>query len=170
MAKINVDIGEGDTLGIEEALKEQLVLQRIDIGDVQRVSHQAARRRTAARTHRNALLARVANEIPDDQEITGKAHLLDQFDFAFQALFVSLQGIFQAARSLHAVQALAAMRKAFARDSFKIAVGRVARRNFKVRENVLLAASRCRLQRSAISTVRASASGTSLPNTAAISS
>ena len=32
-AEIDVDIGHADALGIEEALEEQAVLQRIDVGD-----------------------------------------------------------------------------------------------------------------------------------------
>ena len=73
LAKVDVDVREGNALGIEEALKEQFVLERVDVRDVQRVSHQAARGRSAARAHGNALLARVADEIPDDQEIAGEA-------------------------------------------------------------------------------------------------
>ncbi len=52
-AEIHVDIGHADALGIQEALEQQPVLQRVDIGDRHRVAHQAAGRRSAARTHRN---------------------------------------------------------------------------------------------------------------------
>ena len=34
-AEVDVDVGHGDALGIQEALEEQLVLQRIDVGDAQ---------------------------------------------------------------------------------------------------------------------------------------
>ena len=55
-AEVDVDIGHADALGIQEALEQQAVLQRIDIGDLHRVADQAAGGRTAARTHRNAVL------------------------------------------------------------------------------------------------------------------
>ena len=52
-AEVDVDIGHADALRIQEALEQQPVLQRVDIGDLHRVADQAAGRRTAARTHRN---------------------------------------------------------------------------------------------------------------------
>ena len=69
LAEVDVDIGQRDALGIEEALEDQVVVQRIDVGDPQRPRDQAAGRRAAAGPDRNALLARVADEVPDDQEV-----------------------------------------------------------------------------------------------------
>ena len=43
-AEVDVDVGQADALGIEEALEQQLVLQRIDVGDAERVGHAAIRR------------------------------------------------------------------------------------------------------------------------------
>ena len=56
-AEIDIDIGHADALGIEEALEQQAVLQRIDIGDLHRIADQAAGGRSAARAHRNAAAA-----------------------------------------------------------------------------------------------------------------
>ena len=56
-AEIDVDVGHADALGIQEALEQQAVLQRIDVGDRHRVADQAAGRRAAARAHRNAAVA-----------------------------------------------------------------------------------------------------------------
>ncbi len=69
LAEVDVDIGQRDALGIQEPLEDQVEVQGIDVGDVEGVGHDAARRRSAARTDRYALLARVADEIPDDQEV-----------------------------------------------------------------------------------------------------
>ena len=71
LAEVDVDIGQRHALGIEEALENQVVVQRIDVGDAQRPGGQAAGGRAAARADRNALLARVADEIPDDHEVPG---------------------------------------------------------------------------------------------------
>ena len=69
LAEVDVDIGQRHALGVEEALEDQVVLERIDVGDAQAVGDEAAGRRAAARADRNALLARVADEVPDDQEV-----------------------------------------------------------------------------------------------------
>ena len=70
-AEIDVDVGQRHALGIQEALEDQVVLDRIDVGDPQAVGDEAAGRRSAARPDRNAVLARVADEIPRDQEVPG---------------------------------------------------------------------------------------------------
>ena len=87
-AEIDVDIGHGNALWIQEALEEQFVLQRVDIGDSERVRNQRSGGRAAARADGNVVLFSVANEIPDDEEISGEFHLLDDREFALQALLV----------------------------------------------------------------------------------
>ena len=94
-AEIDVDIGHGDALGVEEALEEQVVLERIDVGDAQRVADEAARSGAATGTDGNFLRAGVMNEIPDDQEVAFIMHLLDHFDFGSKARFVIRQWIAQ---------------------------------------------------------------------------
>ena len=71
LAEVDVDIRQRHAFRIEEALENQVVVQRVDVGDAQRPGHEAAGRRAAAGADRNALLARVADEIPDDQEVPG---------------------------------------------------------------------------------------------------
>ena len=39
VVEIHVDIRQGDTVGVKEALKQQVVLDRVDFGDAQAVSH-----------------------------------------------------------------------------------------------------------------------------------
>ena len=71
LAEVDVDIGQRDALGVQEALEDQVEVDRIDVGDPQAVGDQAAGGGAAARADRNALLARVADEVPDDQEVPG---------------------------------------------------------------------------------------------------
>src|SRR5256886_15748136 len=71
------------------SLEQQVVLERIEVGDRQTVGHQRARPRAAARTHRHAVLARPADEIRDDEKIAREAHLADDLQLALQALAVS---------------------------------------------------------------------------------
>ena len=96
-AEVDIDIGHGNAFGIQEALKEQVVLQRIHVRDAQRVADQAAGSRAAARADGNFLRARVVNEIPDDQEVALIAHLLDHFDLERQAALVFRQWMAQRA-------------------------------------------------------------------------
>jgi len=55
-AEVDIDIGHGDALGIQEALEEQLVLEGIDIGDAECVRNQRAGCRSAARADGNFVL------------------------------------------------------------------------------------------------------------------
>ena len=43
LAEVDVDIGQRHALGVEEALEDQVVVQRVDVGDAQRPRDQAAR-------------------------------------------------------------------------------------------------------------------------------
>ncbi len=85
-AEVHVDIGRADALGIEEALEEQLELDRIDVRDPHRVGDHRAGRRAAPRTHGNAMLFRPMDEIPNDEEVIGEALFLEDADLEFEAL------------------------------------------------------------------------------------
>ncbi len=54
LAEVDVDVGQRHALGIEEALEDEVVLDRIDVGDAQAVGDEAAGRRTAAGADRDA--------------------------------------------------------------------------------------------------------------------
>ncbi len=71
LAEVDVDIGQRHALGIQEALEDEVVLERVDVGDAKAVRDQASGGRPAARAHRNPLLAGVPDEVPDDQEVPG---------------------------------------------------------------------------------------------------
>ena len=71
LAEVDVDVGQRHALGVEEALEDEVVLDRVDVGDAQAVGDEAAGRRAAARPDRDRLLARVADEVPDDEEVPG---------------------------------------------------------------------------------------------------
>src|ERR1035437_3049986 len=136
-AEIDIDIGQADALGIQEALEQQAVLQRIDIGDAHGVAHQAACRRAAARADRNGFRSRKADEIPDDQEVARELHLLDHLDFAVEALGVFRQVVLQAAGGAQSLQPYPASFETLARDEFEISIGGVLGRDFEFRERLL---------------------------------
>src|SRR5579884_1283362 len=80
-AEVDVDIRKGDAFRIQKTLEKQVVLQGVNIGDVEGVRDEAACCRSAPRADGNAFFAREADEVPNDQEVTGKLHLLDEFNF-----------------------------------------------------------------------------------------
>ena len=84
-AEVDIDIGHGDALRIEEALEEQLVLERIDVRDLHAVGDERSGGGATAGTYGNSLLAGVADKVPDDHEIAGKLHVLDDADLAVEA-------------------------------------------------------------------------------------
>ena len=51
-AEVDVDIGHADALGIEEALEQQTVLERIDVGDLHGVARRGCRRPIRGRDRR----------------------------------------------------------------------------------------------------------------------
>ena len=82
--EVDVDVGHRLAPGVQEALEEQVVAQRVEIGDAQRVGHDRPRRRAAARPHRDAVGLGEAHEVPDDQEVVREAHLADRLELELE--------------------------------------------------------------------------------------
>ena len=134
-AEVDVDIGQRHALGIQEALEVQVEVQRIDVRDPQAVRDQAAGRRSAAGADRDALLARVADEVPDDQEVARVFHPPDQVDLVGQPRLVLGDRPAQLAARLERRAAGASARRSPARDDLlEVRVERVARRHGEVRQ------------------------------------
>ena len=84
-AKVHVEIRHGDPLGVEEALKQQIIVDGIQVGDAQRVGHQRPGAGSPARPHRNALLLGPGDEFHDHQEVARKTRLVDDAELVRQA-------------------------------------------------------------------------------------
>ncbi len=97
LAEVDVDVRQLHPLGIEESLEDEIELQRIDICDLETIGDEAAGCRSTPRADRNPLLPRVANEIPDDQEIALVAHLLDDVDLVVEPALVVRDRMLEAA-------------------------------------------------------------------------
>ena len=80
------------------------------------------------------MFARVADEVPDDQEVSGELHLLDDADFARQPLFVVRESVLELVLRLQPVQHFRPLRESLPRDVFEIAVQREARRHLEMRK------------------------------------
>ena len=64
--------------GVQEPLEEQVVADRIEVGDLEAVGDEAAGGRAAAGADRDPLLLREVDEVPHDQEVVGEPHLADR--------------------------------------------------------------------------------------------
>ncbi len=84
--EVDVDVGHRLAAGVQEALEEQVVAQRVEVGDAQRVGHDRAGRRAASRADGDAVGLGEAHEIPDDQEVVGEPHLADRLELELEAV------------------------------------------------------------------------------------
>ncbi len=84
--EVHVDIGHRYALGIEKALEQQVVAERVHVGDLQRVGHQRAGCRPAPRSHGDARVLGVLDEVPDDQEVGVEAHPVDHAELVLGSL------------------------------------------------------------------------------------
>ena len=73
-AEVDVEVRHRHAFRVEEALEQQVVLERIEVGDAERIRHQRAGARAAARPHRHAVGTRPADEIRDDEEVARETH------------------------------------------------------------------------------------------------
>ena len=91
--EVDIDIGCGRALRVQESLEEEIVLQRVDIGNGQRVGDKRAGRRTTARPHTNAHGACVLNELGHDEKVRRVALHLNNGDLILGALDIFLRNI-----------------------------------------------------------------------------
>ena len=69
--------GHRHAFGVEEALEQQLVAQRVEAGDAERIGDQRARARAAPRADGDGVPLRPVDEVGDDEEVAGEPHLDD---------------------------------------------------------------------------------------------
>ena len=82
--EINIEIGHRHAFGIEKSLEQQIVIQRVKIGDAEYPGNQRARTRTTSRANRYFVRTRPAYEIGDYQEVTRKTHADDDIKLGRQ--------------------------------------------------------------------------------------
>ena len=83
-AEVDVEVGHRHAFGIQESFEQQVVLQRIDVGDPEAERDERSRAGAAAGTDRHAVAARPADEVRDDQEVAREAHLHDDVELAVE--------------------------------------------------------------------------------------
>ena len=71
---------------VEEALEHEPVAHRVDVGDPEAVGSERAGGAAAARPDRDAVALREVDEVGDDQEVVGEAHLPHGLELELEAL------------------------------------------------------------------------------------
>ena len=81
-----VDVGVGQRLAarVEEALEQEVVLDRVEVGDLEAVGDERAGGGAAAGPDADPVPLREVDEVPDDQEVVDEAHLLDRLQLEFE--------------------------------------------------------------------------------------
>ena len=84
--EVDVDVRHLLAARVEEALEEQVVTDRVDVGDLERVGGERAGGRAAAGADADPVHLGEVDEVPDDQEVVGEAHLLDRLQLELEPL------------------------------------------------------------------------------------
>ena len=91
-AEVDVEVRHRHAFRVEEALEQQVVRQRVEVGDAQRPRHQRTRARAAARPDRDPVLLGPVDEVGHDQEVAGESHRHDDAEFEVQPRLVVATG------------------------------------------------------------------------------
>ena len=76
-AKIDIEVGGADALGVEESLEQQAEPHGIDVGDFEQVGDEAARAGSATGTDGDLFGHGPGDKIPDDEEVVHEAGDVD---------------------------------------------------------------------------------------------
>ena len=75
--EVDVEVGRGDALRVQEAFEEQAEADRIDVGDLKAIRHDRAGARASARADGDVMATRPVDEVPDDEEVVDEARARD---------------------------------------------------------------------------------------------
>ena len=84
--EVDVDVGHRLAARVEEALEEQVVADRVEVRDLEAVGDEGAGGGAAAGADADPVPLRERDEVPDDQEVVGEAHLLDRLQLELEPL------------------------------------------------------------------------------------
>ena len=82
---------------VEEALEEEVVLERIDVGDPEAVGDEATGAGAPAGADGNIVGLGEAHEVAHDEEVTGEAHAADDVELPCEARAAGVVGRAEAA-------------------------------------------------------------------------
>ena len=86
LVEVHVDVRHLLAAGVQEALEEEVVADRVEVDDAQAVGDAAAGGRAPARADPDTRLAGEADEVPHDEEVRGEAHVADDTELVVEPL------------------------------------------------------------------------------------
>ena len=86
IVEVHIDIGHLGTLGRQESLEHEAVLEGVEGGDVHGVGHDGAGGRATAGPHADAVLLGPLHVVGHDEEVGGKALVADDLVLVLEAL------------------------------------------------------------------------------------
>ena len=89
-AKVDIEIRHRDTLGVQKSLEQQIVGDRVQIRNAQRIGHERTRTRSATWADWNVIFPCPSDEVSDDQKVTFEAHAADCLELACQTSAIHL--------------------------------------------------------------------------------
>ena len=93
LAEVGIKVRHRDAFGIQEALENEGILHRVDLGDVHTVCRNGGGAGTSARSDRDAVLLCPADEIGNDQVVVHIAHPLDDSHLVSKPVAVFLRRV-----------------------------------------------------------------------------
>ena len=85
ITEVHVNIRHADTFGIQETLKNQVIPQGIDGGNLQAIRNHTAGSGTTSRTYDDAMVFGILDKVPNNEEIIHIAHGFNGMQFVFQS-------------------------------------------------------------------------------------
>ncbi|EJX10287.1 hypothetical protein EVA_01565 [gut metagenome] len=87
VVEVDVDIREGDTVGVQKTLKKEVVFDGVNLGNAETVGHCTTCGRSTTRTYRNVEdFAGGLDIVLHNEKVTGKTHGLHDVQFKLDAL------------------------------------------------------------------------------------
>ena len=74
IVKVHIEVGHGDAVGVEESLEDQVVVERVQVGNTHRVRDHGACTGATAGAHANTVALSPVDKVGDHEEVAGEAH------------------------------------------------------------------------------------------------
>ncbi len=91
--EIDIEVGHRNALGIEKAFEQKFVAKRIQVGNAERPGYDRTCPRASPRSDWHIVLSSPANEIGDNQEISGKPHPRDDIEFLREPRLIGIRRV-----------------------------------------------------------------------------
>ena len=139
-AEIHIEVRHGYPFRVKETFEQQVVANGIQIGNLEGIGHQRASAGPPPRPYRHLVVLTPLNEVGNNQEVTGKAHLIDDIQLELEPVVIvfTLAGVL---RVISVQQYLKAIFQPIPGQLFEILLDGHAIRNRKVRQKILAQAN-----------------------------